>query len=222
MGYADDHLLGHAQGRSLLMRRHASRGISIIELMVVITMIGIMLTLAIPGIGNWISNSRVRTVAEELQNGLRVAQAEAVNRNRTVAYVRTAATPARNATPSATGSNWYVQVLPINAVEGATSAFQNDAYVQGGTFSAQSGANVTGTDTTVVCFNSVGRVVNVTATDTGLGVACVAPTTADIPARFAIALPASDRAMRVELSLGGRVRMCDPLAATGQPNACTP
>jgi type IV fimbrial biogenesis protein FimT len=222
MGHADHQLLGHAQGGSLLMRRHLSRGISIIELMVVVTIIGIMLMLAVPGIGNWISNSRVRTVAEELQNGLRLAQAEAVNRNRTVAYVRTAATPARNAAPSATGSNWYVQVLPINAVEGATTAFQNDAYVQGGTFSAQSGANVTGTDTTVVCFNSVGRVVNVTAADTGLGVACVAPTAADNPTDFAIALPASDRAMRVELFLGGRVRMCDPLAATGQPNACTP
>ena len=92
----------------MLTNRHVSRGISVIELMVVVTTVGIMLMLAIPGIGNWISNSRVRTVAEELQNGLRLAQAEAVNRNRTVVYVRTAATPARNAAPSATGRNWYV------------------------------------------------------------------------------------------------------------------
>lgn len=204
----------------MLMSRHASRGISIIELMVVVTMIGIMLMLAMPGIGNWISNSRVRTVAEELQNGLRLAQAEAVNRNRTVAYVRTAATPARNAAPSATGRNWYVQVLSINAVEGATTDFQDNAYVQGGTFSAESGANVTGP--ALVCINSVGRVVSLTATETGLGAACVAPTLSDDPTDFGIALPASDRGMRIELFLGGRVRMCDPLAATGQPSVCTP
>jgi type IV fimbrial biogenesis protein FimT len=203
------------------MKRPASPGFSIIELMTVLTVLGIMLVLAMPGIGNWISNSRVRTVAEELQNGLRLAQAEAVNRNRSVVYVRTAATPARNAAPSATGRNWYVQVLPVNAVEGATTEFQNDAYIQGGTFSVDSGANVTGTNTTVTCFNSVGRVISLTAAETGVGAGCTAPTAADDPTDFAIALPASDRAMRIELFLGGRVRMCDPAAATGQPNACT-
>jgi type IV fimbrial biogenesis protein FimT len=200
------------------MSRRTSRGISIIELMVVVTMIGIMLMLAIPGIGNWISNSRVRTVAEEIQNALRLAQAEAVNRNRQVAFVRTTAAPARNATPSATGSNWYIQVLPLTANEASSTAFQDDAYFQGGTFSAQSGAAVGGV--AVVCFNSVGRVVNNTAT--GLGANCVAPTTATDPTDIDVSLAASDRAMRVELFLGGRVRMCDVNASSGQPNACTP
>jgi type IV fimbrial biogenesis protein FimT len=202
------------------MRRAAARGLSLIELMTVLTVIGILLMLATPSFGNWMSNSRVRTVAEELQNGLRLAQAEAVNRNRTVAFVRTAAAPARNATPSATGRNWYVQVLPVNAVEGATTNFQDNAYVQGGTFSAQSGADVTGP--ALICINSVGRVVDVTAAGTGLGAACPAPTTATDPTDFGVSLAASDRAMRVELFLGGRVRMCDINAASGQPNACTP
>lgn len=204
----------------MLTPRSAVRGLSVIELMVVVTVIGILLMLALPGIGNWIFNSRVRTVAEELQNGLRFAQAEAVNRNRTVAFVRTAAAPARNAAPSATGRNWYVQVLPVNAVEGATASFQDNAYVQGGTFSVDSGADVAGPS--LVCINSVGRVVDVSATDTGLGAACVAPTTSNDPTDFGVSLSASDRAMRVELFLGGRVRMCDVNAASGQPNACTP
>jgi type IV fimbrial biogenesis protein FimT len=205
----------------MLNRRHAHRGISVIELMVVVTVLGVMLMLALPGIGNWISNSRVRTVAEELQNALRMAQSEAVSRNRQVALVRTAAAPARNATPSSTGGNWYIQVLPVTAAEGSSTTFQDNAYIQGGTFGAQSGANVTGTDTTVICFNSVGRVVN--NTSTGLGADCVAPTTAGTPTRFAVALlPSSDRTMNVELFLGGKVRMCDTLASSGQPNACTP
>jgi type IV fimbrial biogenesis protein FimT len=200
------------------MRRHASRGISVIELMVVVTMVGIMLMLAIPGIGNWISNSRVRTVGEEIQNALRLAQAEAVNRNRQVAFVRTAATPARNAAPSATGMNWYIQVLPLTADEAGNAAFQDDSYLQGGTFSAQSGADVAGA--ALVCFNSVGRVVNNAAT--ALGANCVAPIAATDPTDFDITLPTSNRAMRVELFLGGRVRMCDVNATSGQPNACTP
>ena len=72
---------------------------------------------------------------------------------------------------------------------------------------------------TIVCFNSVGRVVD--NTSTGLGANCVAPTTANNPTRFNISLPTSDRAMRVELFLGGRVRLCDVNATSGQPNACT-
>lgn len=199
------------------MNRLRSKGMTLVELMVVLTVIGVMMMLAIPGLGNWMANSRVRSVGEEIQNALRLAQAEAVGRNRQVAFVRTAATPARDAAPSATGGNWYVQVLPLSAVEGATTAFQDEAFLQGGTFSAQSGAAVAGA--TIVCFNSVGRVVD--NTSTGLGANCVAPTTANNPTRFNISLPTSDRAMRVELFLGGRVRLCDVNATSGQPNACT-
>jgi prepilin-type N-terminal cleavage/methylation domain-containing protein len=36
-------------------RSHA-RGLSLIELMVVLTVIGLMLMLAIPGFGNWMQN----------------------------------------------------------------------------------------------------------------------------------------------------------------------
>jgi type IV fimbrial biogenesis protein FimT len=200
------------------MSRKNARGMTIIELMVVVTMIGILLMLAIPGVGNWISNSRVRTVSDEIQNALRLAQAEAVNRNRQVAFVRTNAAPARNATPSTTGANWYIQVLPLTADEGSNTDFQDSAYVQGGTFSAQSGASVAGT--ALVCFNSVGRVVSNSAT--ALGANCVAPITSTDPTDFDVTLAASNRAMRVELFLGGRVRLCDVSAASTQPNACTP
>jgi type IV fimbrial biogenesis protein FimT len=199
------------------MSRLQMKGLSLIELMVVLTVIGVMLMLAIPGFGNWTQNSRIRTVAEEVQNGLRLAQSEAVNRNRRVAFVRTNAAPARNATPAANGTNWYVQVLPLPSEVG-DAAFDATSYVQGGAFSAQSGATVAGQ--ALFCFNSVGRVIN--DTSTGLGADCVAPTSSADPQDINITLASGNRAMRVELFLGGRVRMCDVLAATSQPNACTP
>jgi type IV fimbrial biogenesis protein FimT len=198
------------------MNRSRTKGVTLIELMVTITIVGVMLMLAVPGIGNWIQNSRVRSVAEDLQNGLRLAQAEAVNRNRQVAFVRTNAAPARDAAPAANGTNWYVQVLP-GAGEAANATFQANAFVQGGTFSSQGGATVGGP--TLVCFNSVGRVVDNSAT--GLGANCVAPADATNPSDFDVALT-STRRMRVELFLGGRVRLCDQDAASTQPNACTP
>jgi type IV fimbrial biogenesis protein FimT len=183
--------------------------------MVTLTVMGVMLTLAIPGFGNWIQNSRVRSVAEELQNALRLAQAEAVNRNRTVMLVRTAAAPVRNASPSTTGTNWYVQVLPLPSEVG-DATFDAAAFVQGGSFSTQSGAGVSGS--ALYCFNSVGRVI--ASSSTGVGVDCATPADAATPGEFNVSLSGSNRAMRVELFLGGRVRMCDPLATTGQPNVC--
>ncbi len=200
-----------------MARRTHVRGLSLIELMVVLTVIGLMLMVAIPGFGNWIQNSRIRSVAEEVQNGLRLAQSEAVNRNRRVAFVRTNATPARNAAPAANGTNWYVQVLPL-ASEVGDATFDATSYVQGGAFSAQSGATVAGRE--VFCFNSVGRVIN--DNNTLLGADCVAPADAANPEDLNITLGTNDRSMRVELFLGGRVRMCDVNAASGQPNACTP
>lgn len=199
------------------MSRLQMKGLSLIELMVVLTVIGVMLMLAIPGFGNWSQNSRIRTVAEEVQNGLRLAQSEAVNRNRRVAFVRTNAAPARNAAPAANGTNWYVQVLPLPSEVG-DATFDATSYVQGGAFSAQSGATVAGRE--VFCFNSVGRVIN--DTNTLLGADCVAPVDAGNPEDIDIMLGSNNREMRVELFLGGRVRMCDVLAASGQPNACTP
>jgi type IV fimbrial biogenesis protein FimT len=199
------------------MNRSRIKGLSLIELMVTITVMGIMLMLAIPGFGNWTQNSRIRTVAEEVQNGLRLAQSEAVNRNRRVAFVRTNAAPARNAAPATNGTNWYVQVLPLPSEVG-DATFDATSYVQGGAFSAQSGATVAGQ--ALFCFNSVGRVIN--DTSTGLGADCVAPTSSADPQDISITLASGNREMRVELFLGGRVRMCDVLAATGQPNACTP
>jgi type IV fimbrial biogenesis protein FimT len=201
----------------MLIDASRRRGFTLIELMVTITLVGIMLVLAVPGFGRWTSNARVRTVSEELQNALRSAQSEAVTRNRQVAFVRTAGVPAANATPSASGSNWYIQVLPLTASEGADTTFQADAFLRGGTFSNADRVTVGGD--ALLCFNSVGRLVN--NTSTGLGANCVAPTSAVDPRRLNVSLTSSDRAMRVEAYLGGRLRMCDPAAPTTQPNMCS-
>lgn len=187
--------------------RTPSRGLSIIELMVVITLVGILLALGIPGFGAWIGNSRVRSVAEELQNALREAHGEAVSRNRMVALVRTAATPALNAAAAASGGNWYLQVEPL--------AGESSLFVKGGAFSNQSNATVGGPD--IVCFNSAGRLMSGTLTGVG---ACDTPSGADTRLNIDVT-GTGGRRLRLEVFFGGRVRMCDRDAASGQPNACT-
>ena len=105
------------------VRRTRARGLTLIELLTVLTLVGILLALGIPGFGTWIRDTRVRTVSEDIANGLRLAQAEAVARNRQVVLVRTTANPARNASASSSGGNWYVQVLPLNSAEAGDADF---------------------------------------------------------------------------------------------------
>src|SRR5688500_2182043 len=139
-------VLGHEKGRDMLNRHVA--GFSLIELMVTVTILAILLVAAVPGIGAWISNSRVRSVAEGLQNGLRTAQAEALRRNRQVAFALTDATPALGAKPAANGVNWFAQALPLVASEEVDASY----FVQGSALARQGGVSITGP--AVLCFGS--------------------------------------------------------------------
>jgi type IV fimbrial biogenesis protein FimT len=188
------------------------RGFSLIELMVTLTLLALLLSAAIPSFGNWIANARVRTVAEEIQNGIRLAQSEAVRRNRQTVFALTNAAPALAATPVEDGSNWFVRALPLASTgESADQTF----YVQGGTFAQQGGVTIDGP--ALICFNSVGR--QVANASTGLGEDC-AP--AD-PTVYDITRTGGDRTLRVEVFLGGRVRMCDMARSIATaPDGCTP
>jgi type IV fimbrial biogenesis protein FimT len=196
--------------------RTRMRGMTLIELLTVLTLVGILLMLALPGVGAWMRDARVRTISEEVANALRLAQAEAVARNRRVAFVRTiAATPGLNSTPSNSGSNWYIQVLALNSEE-------NPEFVQGGRFGANDTASISGPS--IVCFNSVGRVISISGPiTTASSFNCTAPTLATDPTDLDVTLTGASAAapMRVEVFLGGRTRLCKP-SATGQVNACTP
>lgn len=214
-----DQLLDPSQGRRLHLMRHSpSTGFTIIELVMTLAVLGILAMLAVPAMQTWIANSKVRTVADSLQNDLRLAQNEAVKRSRQVAFVLTANTPATTATPSSGGNNWYTDVLPI------TSGTETITNVRTSTIGSQYNATVsaknTGTAISMLCFNSEGRLT--ANTSTGLGANCTVPNgTALIT--FDISLPAADRPLRVEVQQGGRVRLCDPaktLSSTA-PDGCT-
>ncbi|WP_431126437.1 pilus assembly FimT family protein [Variovorax paradoxus] len=184
----------------------AARGFTLIEMMVTVVLLSILMALAFPAMSEWVRNSRIRTVADALQNGLRLAQTEALRRSRQTVFSLTADTnPADGLTAAANGANWSVNFVPLLTGE------ENDAtFIEGGGLTGLApDVRITGPAT--LCFNSLGRVVD-NATP-GTGVACTASAAA-----YNITIPNADRPMRVLVALGGQVRLCDPAKTLSNTN----
>lgn len=193
-------MLAYPKGADVLMagqRSRPTRGFTLVELMITITVLSILVLAAAPSLRLWIFNTRVRSAAEVLQNGLRLAQSEAVRQSRQIEFTRT-------------GSNWAAQIVP-----NASDAARATTVVGGGPLAGSTeGVTVTNGPASL-CFSSLGNLVVNTATPSGGACAVGA-------AVFDIAHASSDRPLRVQVSINGRVRMCDPartLSATN-PDGC--
>jgi type IV fimbrial biogenesis protein FimT len=195
--------------------RHAALGFTLVELAVTFAVLAILTLLAVPSFTDWIRNSQVRSAADAMQNGLRLAQAEAVRRSRLVVFSLTAGQPGLNVAAVANGSNWSIQAAPVAGIDDASLQF-----VQGGAFGdAVAGVTIAGPAS--ICFNAEGRLV---AGGTGLaGVNCAAPAEGgsidyDLSRAAAQLRQGSDRPLKVRVALGGQVRMCDPAKALSATN----
>lgn len=171
------------------------RGFTLVELMVVVAVLAALMSIGAPSFMEWIQNSRIRSAAESLQNGLQIARAEAVRRNTNVEFVL-----------QGTKGAWTVRLQ-----QGAT-------FVQGS--SAEGGANVTVASTpagaTTLTYNGMGRV----STGNADGSAPITQLAVDLPA--AVLPAAKTRDLRVTVGIGGEIRMCDPDAGlpADDPRRC--
>ena len=67
-----------------LERRNANKGFTLIELIVVIAIVGIVASFAVPGVRNMLLNNQLKQVAADLHYSLVLARSEAVKRNANV------------------------------------------------------------------------------------------------------------------------------------------
>jgi type IV fimbrial biogenesis protein FimT len=191
-------------------RLAGARGFSLIEIVITMALLGILLGLAAPSFGEWIRNSQVRTVADSLQNGVRLAQAEAVRRNRQVVFFLTNSTECTNSiAPAAGGAHWSIRETPVIG--------RTTAVVQCGVVSDVA-ADVVLAGPTAICFNSVGR--QTANTDPGLGGAACNLAAGGL-STFNVTKTAS-RPLRVVVSIGGQLRLCDPARTLSDsaPDGC--
>jgi type IV fimbrial biogenesis protein FimT len=190
-------------------------GFTLLEMIVAITIFGILVAVTVPTMRTWISNSKVRAVADNLQTGLRLAQAESLRRSRQVVFALTNSTTPQNGafTAVANGTNWAIMVVP--AMAGAFEANPANMFVESGSLSVASG-NIQVTGPAEVCFNSVGRLVANNTTGVA-GANCAVPGNLIYKVQIAGADPAL-RALQVMVSVGGQVHMCDPQQTLSNTN----
>ena len=115
-----------------------SLGFSIVELMIGITVMAILLSVAVPSFQTMMQNTQVRNAAEAISNGLQRARAEAVARNTNVIFTL------------GVNTAWTISIESTAAVIESRSANEGSA-------------NVTVTfvpvDASAVTFNNLGGVV---------------------------------------------------------------
>lgn len=171
--------------------RSTMRGFTVIELMVVITVFGILVLTAVPAFGVWMAGAQVRAVSEGLLDGLNQAKIEAVRRNRSIQFLLTNDDPLGSGpwTASASGRNWVIVTVPrLKIGTGATEAAERIA----GNTLLQVAQAVSVSGPATLNFNSYGMV-------TGASGASL----------YDVSHERAERALRIQVSVGGQIRSCD-------------
>lgn len=185
------------------MKRTLQSGISLVEVLVVVFIVGLLAAAAIPSFQTWMQNVQIRTAAESLLNGLQTAQNEAIRRNDCMQI--------EFAIDGKT--SWTVN--PCESPD-QVPPFMRRAHEEG---SVNASLVRTPPTSAIVSFNAFGRIVNPSPSDGNPYVSQL-----DICNPTMVGAMAADmRPLRIEIPLGGSIRMCDPSpsVAVGDPRRCT-
>jgi type IV fimbrial biogenesis protein FimT len=167
-------------------------GFTLIELMVTIAILGLLLISAAPSYTQWVANTKVRTTAEAIQNGLMLAKAEAVRTNSKVQFVLTNGDPiaanVNSITAATAGKSWMVRTFRAGGTYSASDFIQ-------GRSSAEGSSNVT--------------VAAAQDSFVFTGIGSVSPVLTSSMVNIDVSSPAASRRLRVTVSRGGAIRMCD-------------
>lgn len=208
-----------------MLKRNTSRGMTLIELMVGLTIMAFLLLSGAPSLTEWVRNSQIRSAAESIMTGLHHARTEAVKRNSSARFQLTS-TLDNDCAVSASGMNWVVNLnastTPAGSCGNATSDTAPPLIVQKSVAASSSAITVTASQA-VVSFNGLGQQTPAASPDTVIGTMTI-----DVTPTSGACLDTSGagtyRCLRIVVSPAGQARMCDPSMGTttsnAQPTAC--
>lgn len=207
----------------MLMRAPSQRGVTLIELMVVVIIIGIVVAMAAPNFSAWIAGSRIRATAESLLAGLQYTRSAATARNAQVRFQLTTSLDA-SCTRSTSGTSWVVDVVDaaddsvVGRCNTAPSETVAPSILQVRSATEAGGRVQISASAAQVIFNGYGRLAAVDASTP------VATLSIDVQPASGNGTCASAggkvTCLRVIATTGGQVRMCNPSIASGDPQAC--
>lgn len=168
------------------------KGVTLIELMITLVVLGVLVFLALPSYTAWIQNTQIRTAGESILSGLTLARGEAARRNVAVELKMDA------------GSGWTARIS-------STGEVIQSRVAEEGTSSATVTITPAGSDR--VTFSGLGRLT--TNDDGSVPFTEVKIDSTRIPA-------ADSRELCVMVNSTGMVRMCDPNVTGSDTRACVP
>ena len=149
----------------MLIRQTNKRGITLLELIVVMVIIAIGAVLVAPNIGVWLPNYRLRSATRDVVSALRTAQMKAVSSN--LEYRVSFANPSfwlERGDQSSGSTNWTtegaIQILPTGitmsgSLDGSNAHFNTNSTCSSGSLILR---NTKGTQRTLTLTTSTGRV----------------------------------------------------------------
>ena len=171
-----------------------ARGFSLIELMVVVAIVAMLAIVGLPNYAIWVQNTAIRNATESVLNGLQLARSEAVARNTSIDFVVNA------------NSGWTFGCATASATCPAVIQAKSANEGSSGTLVTINNAAIADT----VRFGNFGAL----ADNGGAAISI------DIDSTTLSA--ADSRQLRVDISTGGSVRMCDPSLGGQDPRRCLP
>jgi type IV fimbrial biogenesis protein FimT len=195
------------------------RGVTMIEIAVVMTLMAVLLFTVLPSVTAAVANQRTRSSAESLMQGLMRARAEALKANRPVSLWLTTTTASgdldNGCALAASARAWVVSINDPAGKCAAANSLTTDPMILERAVAGSTAANVT-----VAALQSDGATAANSVTFDGFGrvTAATAISTIDLDH----ASPGNDyRPLRIEVGRGGSVRLCEPrVTNTDDPRRC--
>jgi type IV fimbrial biogenesis protein FimT len=202
-----------------MLNRYGQRGVSMIEVAITMALMAVLLFAVAPEVTSMVANSRIRSSTESLQQGLQRARNEALRRNQGVTFwlatLNASSSLDNTCTLSASARGWVVSINDPSGKCAAASSDTTDPLLIEKAVGGGTGSNVT-----VTALQSDGTTAATHVTFDGFG---------RVPEAAAIARIDLDNAstgnnfrpLRIEVTRGGSVRLCEPRAAASDPRHCS-
>lgn len=193
----------------MLMRRRQA-GVTLIEMMIAISILGLLIMIGLPNMTIWLNNSQIRTAGETMLSGLTLARTEAVRRNAIVRFSLVSDLTS-SCSLGTSGTSWVVSLAdPTGACDTAPSENGPILQVRSGS-EGTTRAVVAASGAPTAHFNGLGRIASPSGAANMTKIEISNPTGGTCQH-----LDPSDgtmRCLRINISPGGEVKMCDPAVA---------